>query len=80
MTQFLRAGDFAYHITGGYTPRTEQFIVSITSTFDAARDSTYHRQLINLNVKEAELDLIIAELISIKAQKTGVSETSLEIP
>ena len=80
MKEFLRAGDFAYHISGGYTPRTEQFIVSISSTFDTSRDSKYHRQLLNLNVKENELDIIIAELISIKAQKEGAPHTSLEIP
>lgn len=75
MTQFINAGKFSYHVDGDFVPRTNQYHVAFHSKFTASRDPEYHRKLLSLILQPEELDVLIAELVKIRAAEPVALET-----
>lgn len=69
MTQFLKANQFEYHISGGYIPRVDLYEVRFDSTFADARNPEDKRKLLQLVLSKTELSLLIGELQNILSTK-----------
>ncbi len=62
MTQFLKANQFEYHISGGYIPSVDSYEVRFDSTFADSRNPDDKRKLLQLVLSKVELEVLQSKL------------------
>jgi uncharacterized protein YndB with AHSA1/START domain len=73
MSQFLKSGDFAYHVSGSYTPVVDKHSVVFSSTFGGSKNPTDHNKVLSLNLSKSELSDLIKTLKTYEQNFQAVS-------